>query len=84
MYDAVQITMVRRHRISEDEVKPVMRAVFRRLSDMATIDPLPEDAYSLFTVLWRFKEHRTGPPHYPEVTHDAIVNLLHETAGIIG
>jgi len=50
---------------------------------MIMLDPLPEDAYSLFTVLWRFKEHRTGPPHYPEVNQDAIIGLLHETANVL-
>jgi len=75
--------MVRRHRISDDEVKPVMRAVYRSLSDMIMKDPLPEDAYSLFNVLWRFKEHRTGPPHYPEVSRDTIIDLLQETTDIL-
>ena len=47
---------------------------------MIMLDPLPEDAYSLFTVLWRFKEYRTGPPHYPEVTLGTIISLLQEAA----
>ena len=55
----------------------------QNLSEMIILDPLPEDAYSLFTVLWRFKEHRTGPPHYPEVNQDAIIGLLHETANVL-
>jgi hypothetical protein len=76
--------MVRRHRISEEEVRPVMRAVRRSLSEMLELDPLPEDAYSLFTVLWRFKEHRSGPPHYPDATRGAMVSLLAETAGALG
>lgn len=71
--------MVRRHRITEEEVKPVMRAVRRSLAEMLELDPLPEDAYSLFTVLWRFKEHRTGPPNYPDATRGAMVSLLAET-----
>ena len=75
--------MVRRHRISEEEVKPVMRAVHRCLSEMVELDPLPEDAYSLFTLMWRFKEHRTGPPHYPDATREAITLLLGETFKVL-
>ncbi len=56
-----------------------MRAVRRSLAEMLELDPLPEDAYSLFTVLWRFKEHRTGPPNYPDATRGAMVSLLAET-----
>ena len=61
-----------------------MRAVRRCLAEMVELDPLPGDAYSLFTVLWRFKEHRTGPPHYPDATRGAMVSLITETADTLG
>ena len=76
--------MVRRHRIAEEEVGPVMRAVRRSLAEMLKLNLLPGDAYSLFVVLWRFKEHRTGPPHYPDATRGAMVSLLVETADALG
>lgn len=76
--------MVRRHRITEEEVKPVMRAVHRSLSEMLELEPLPEDAYSLFTVLWRFKEHRTGPPNYPDATRGAMASFIAEAADALG
>jgi len=53
-----------------------MRAVHCGLSEMLGLEPLPEDAYSLFTVLRRFKEHRTGPPHYTEATRGVMASLL--------
>ena len=70
---------MRRHRITEAEVKPVMRAVHARLSTLAAEGEPSEDAENLFTVLWRFHQHRTGPPSYPEITVDEVWSLLEET-----
>jgi hypothetical protein len=32
----------------------------------------------VFRVLWRFKEHRPGPPGYPEINSTTIKELLME------
>jgi hypothetical protein len=69
---------MRRHRITETEVKPVMRAVHARLSQLVKEGKLTDDVENLFTVLWRFHQHRTGPPSYPEITLDAVRSLLAE------
>ena len=70
---------MRRHRITESEVKPVMRAVHTRLTQLAQEGTITDDAENLFTVLWRFHQHRTGPPNYPEITLEAVRTLLIET-----
>jgi hypothetical protein len=70
---------MRRHRITETEVKPVMRAVHTKLSQLAKEGLITEDVENLFTVLWRFHQHRTGPPNYPEITLDTVKSLLAET-----
>lgn len=74
---------MRRHRITEAEVKPVMRAVHVRLNQLALEGELTEDMENLFTVLWRFHQHRTGPPNYPEITIDAVMSLLTETEPLL-
>jgi len=66
---------MRRHRITESEVKPVMRAVHAILAKEGAIT---DDAENLFTVLWRFHHHRSGPPGYPEITVDTVRLLLAE------
>jgi len=74
-----QYPPVRRHRITEAEIKPVMRAVHTRLSQLALEGEITDDVENLFTMLWRFHQHRTGPPSYPEITLDAVRSLLAET-----
>lgn len=37
----------------------------------------------LFRVLWRFKEHRTGPPNYPEIDAESIESLLGEVEALL-
>ena len=70
--------MVKRLRVYEDEVTPIMRAIRHRLS---TIEPVEDqaEASALYKVLWRLKENRRGPPHYPEINPQAITELLEET-----
>lgn len=60
-----------------------MRAVHRCLAEMVGAELLSEDAYHLYTLLWRFKEHRSGPPHYPDATREAILSLLDETSAML-
>ena len=67
--------MARRHRIIEDEVIPVMRAVFSAL-EYQYYGNFDEDTVPLFHLLWRFNEHRRGPPAYPEFSREALGNLL--------
>jgi hypothetical protein len=68
--------MARRHRIPENEIHAVMRAVHHQLQDLPATDP---DTEKLFMLLWRFHRHQTGPPAYPEITRETIDQLLHET-----
>jgi len=70
---------MRRHRITDTEVKPEMRAVHTKLGQLAKEGMLTEDVENLFTVLWRFRQHRTGPPSYPEITLETVKSLLAET-----
>ncbi len=68
--------MARRHRIPEEEIHAVMRAVHTQLQNLRAADP---DALQLFMLLWRFHKHQTGPPGYPEVNTETIEQLLRET-----
>jgi hypothetical protein len=62
--------MARRHRITaEEEILPVKRG-------------LHKTPYTLYHVLWRFHEHRTGPPGYPELTRKELERLLMKTGEI--
>jgi len=70
---------MRRHRITETEVKPAMRAVHARLGQLVKEGELTDDVENLFTVLWRFHQHRIEPPSYPEITLDTVRSLLAET-----
>ena len=56
-----------------------MRAVHARLSQLALEGEHTDDVENLFTVLWRFHQHRTGPPNYPEITLNTLRSLLTET-----
>ena len=68
--------MARRHRIQEDELPYVMKAVFLRLAQLVEEEVTPETE-ALFRVLWRFDRHRTGPPSYPEeITRGEVSGLL--------
>ena len=59
----VPLTMVRRHRLNDEELMYVMKAVHLRLSELRKKEISPETE-SLFRVLWRFTYHRRGPPGY--------------------
>ena len=68
--------MVRRHRIQDDELPYVMKAVFLYLRRLYQKEITPETE-ALFRVLWRFNRHRKGPPAYPEeITREEIEGLL--------
>ena len=68
--------MTRRHRIPENEIHAVMRAVHTKLQNLPPTDP---DNTKLFMLLWRFHRHQTGPPAYPEITTETTNQLLKET-----
>ena len=68
--------MVRRHRISEEEFGPVLRAIYFKL-DHDSKEELSEDSKHLFRVLWRFHKPRQGPPAYPEFNEDNLEHLLY-------
>jgi hypothetical protein len=53
-----------------------MRATTTRLSKLVHESPEHDDIEPLFKVLWRFKEHKRGPPGYPEIRKDTINRLL--------
>ena len=73
--------MARRHRITEEEMIPVMRTVHIQLQEDLENGFTP-DTESLFHVLWRFHEHQTGPPGYPELTRPELEKLLTKTKDI--
>ena len=75
--------MTRRHRIFESEIPPVMKAIHQRLTILNTSDEISYEKQQLFRVLWRMRQHRTGPPHYPEITKDEINKLLDSTRHIL-
>jgi hypothetical protein len=72
---------MRRHRITENEMTPVMRAVHSQLQRDLQNGFTP-DTIQLFHVLWRFHTHRTGPPSYPELTTEELEKLLEKSADI--
>jgi len=70
--------MVRRHRIQDEELPYVMKAVFLRLGELRGKE-IAAEAETLFRVLWRFHRHMKGPPAYPEeITRAEITGLLNE------
>ena len=70
--------MVRRHRIQDDELPYVMKAVFLRLAELHDKE-ITVETETLFRVLWRFNRHRKGPPAYPEkITWEEIGGLLND------
>ena len=68
--------MVRRHRISEEEFGPVLRAIHFKL-DHDSKQEFTEDSEHLFRVLWRFHHSRSGLPAYPEFNEDNLNKLLY-------
>ncbi|MCW4013978.1 MAG: hypothetical protein NWF07_13475 [Candidatus Bathyarchaeota archaeon] len=71
--------MTRRHRIFETEITPTIRAIHQRLTKLNTSKEINHEKQQLFRLLWRLHQHRTGPPHYPEITRDEIDKLLDST-----
>ena len=70
------LIMVSRPRISENELVPVMKAVFHQLEHDLD-EGFSEDSKHLFRVLWRFHWRRPGPPSYPEFNKDNLIGLLY-------
>jgi hypothetical protein len=68
--------MTRRHSIKEDEVRPLMRSLFKSLLEICETHENSQDAEPLFRLLWRLHQHRKGPPHFPDITPDSTYKLL--------
>jgi len=56
-----------------------MRAVHQRLDTINSSDEVTNEKIQLFKLLWRMYQHRTGPPHYPDITREEIDKLLDST-----
>lgn len=75
---------MRRHRILQDELIPVVRAVHLRLETLLGIGlGVSGEGASLSKELRRFKEHRSGPSWYPPVTRGSVSQLLNEALEIL-
>lgn len=76
--------MPRRHRIFQNEIMHVMKTIHKYLaSKNIEQDTDITETAALFKVLWRFKEHRTGPPCYPEIDSTSINELLREVETLL-
>ena len=76
--------MPRRHRIFQSEITHVIKALHRYLASKNTEqDTNITETAALFKVLWRFKEHRTGPPNYPEIDSASIDRLLDDVEALL-
>ena len=51
----------------------------QRLTAINNNDEITNEKTQLFKLLWRMHQHRTGPPHYPEITRKEITKLLETT-----
>ncbi len=60
-----------------------MRAIHQRLDTINSSDEVTNEKIQLFKLLWRMHQHRTGPPHYPDITRDEIDKLLDYTRNIL-
>jgi hypothetical protein len=60
-----------------------MRAVHQRLTYINDSEYITNEKTQLFKLLWRMHQHRTGPPHYPEITIDEINKLLDSTRNML-
>jgi hypothetical protein len=74
--------MVRRHRLRDEEIGYVMKAVHLRLGELLEGNEFNVETETLFRVLWRFTHHRRGPPGYPEITPNVIEWLLTESSDL--
>ena len=77
-------TVTRRHRVFHDEVHFVVRALAKVLETKTGEELKHGEGHALFKVLWRFKEHRTGPPGYPEIDEGTVSRLLEDVRMIFG
>lgn len=75
--------MTRRHRIFQPEITPTMKAIHQRLTTINTSNDNSNEKTQLFKLLWRMNQHRTGPPHYPDITKNEINKLLESTKNIL-
>ena len=64
-------SMVRRHRIFPDEL-PIVKAIAETVKSKQLDELKKGEGKALFRVLWRIKEHRAGPPSYPEINEEVV------------
>ena len=68
--------MERRHRIFPDEMPSFVNVIAEAIESKPLDDLKQGEGQALFRVLWRIKEHRSGPPSYPEVNENVVSQLL--------
>lgn len=76
--------MTRRHRIFNDEIHFVVMALAKTFETKTCDEMKYGEGHALFKVLWRFKEHRTGPPSYPEIDEGTVSQLLEDVRFAFG
>jgi hypothetical protein len=70
--------MERRHRIFQEELPFVVKALSEEVETMPLDKLKQRKGQALFKFLWRIKEHRLGPPSYPEITEGEVSRLLED------
>jgi hypothetical protein len=60
-----------------------MKAIHQRLTTINNTDDITHEKTQLFKLLWRIHQHRTGPPHYPNITKKEIDKLLYSTRTLL-
>jgi hypothetical protein len=74
----INLVMVRRHRILNEELIHVVNACYRRLVELSFEYEEGLETKQLFKFLWRVTKHRKGNPHYPELNPGTIYQLIRE------
>lgn len=70
--------MERRHRIFPNELPYFVKALAEAIESKPLDDLKQGEGLALFRVLWRIKEHRAGPPSYPEINEKVVSQLLED------
>ena len=70
--------MVRRHRITDEELFHIINACYRRLVELIVDYEIKAETESLFKFLWRTTKHKKGNPHYPKLDPGSITRLIRE------
>ena len=68
--------MERRHRIFQDELPYLVKALAEEVETIQLEDLTHGKGKALFRVLWRIKEHRPGPPSYPEISEETVTRVI--------